>query len=286
MKDIDIEFSNKFDQLNELLIKHQIKFGNYQTFPRLFYDKFKNKISTKYSVNQISLDYARYDFLLKNIKLENLSVVEYGSNLGFFCLSIVQDFNSITTGYEALGDYCKCAKIISELMDCENRTNFFNRSIKTGDIMNLENADLLVELNVLHHAGSFFDEEYVKKKSDWRNYALKRLSIIRKKYKNFFFQTGNMLNNQALFPSENSVNYIRSILEEAEWKIKKIGMVSDLSSPDLKYLPYDLEDINDIPQYKCRRDNKSNKVLYQNVKTKEYYYLKTGLANRPLWICE
>ena len=96
----------------------------------------------------------------------------------------------------------------------------------------------------------------------------------------------NMLNNQALFPSENSVHYIRSILEEAEWKIKKIGMVSDLSSPDLKYLPYDLEDINDIPQYKCRRDNKSNKVLYQNVKTKEYYYLKTGLANRPLWICE
>ena len=60
----------------------------------------------------------------------------------------------LATGYEALGDYCKCKNYFG-LMDCENRTNFFNRSIKAGDIMKLENADLLVELNVLHHAGSF-----------------------------------------------------------------------------------------------------------------------------------
>ena len=84
------EFHNKFLELNQLLEKNLDKFGNYQTFPKSFLKKFKNIVSPRYSINQVKLDYARYKFLVENIKLNNIDIVEFGSNLGYFCLSIAQ----------------------------------------------------------------------------------------------------------------------------------------------------------------------------------------------------
>ena len=95
-----------------------------------------------------------------------------------------------------------------------------------------------------------------------------------------------MLNGKVLFPSEVSVKYIYGLLKEAKWNIKKIGMISDLSSFDYSYDSYTEDQLDEIPQYKCRRNSITNQVSYEEIQTKKVYFLRTGLANRPLWICD
>ena len=181
------EFHNKFLELNQLLEKNLDKFGNYQTFPKSFLKKFKNIVSPRYSINQVKLDYARYKFLVENIKLNNIDIVEFGSNLGYFCLSIAQDYNSFITGYEPIGHYSRCSQIISELMEWDKKVKFHSTPIKLNDIAKLKKADLLIELNVLHHAGSFYDQRNVSSVGDWRKYAINRLLEIKNRYKRIFF---------------------------------------------------------------------------------------------------
>lgn len=280
------ELHNKLSELNQLLEKNLDKFGNYQTFPKSFLKKFNNNLSSQYSINQVRLDNARYQFLAENIKLNNIDIVEFGSNLGYFCLSIAQDYDSFITGYEPIENYSRCSQIISELMECEKKVKFHSMPVKLNDIAKFKKADLLIELNVMHHAGSFFDQESVSAVKDWEKYAINRLLEIKNRYRRIFFQTGNMLNGKVLFPSELSVKYIYNLLKEAKWNIKKIGMISDLSSINFKYNSYTEEQLNEIPQYKCRRDSMNNQVSYEEVQTKKVFFLKTGLANRPLWICD
>ena len=280
------ELHNKLSELNQLLEKNLDKFGNYQTFPKSFLKKFNNNLSSQYSINQVRLDNARYQFLAENIKLNNIDIVEFGSNLGYFCLSIAQDYDSFVTGYEPIENYSRCSQIISELMECEKKVKFHSMPVKLNDIAKFKKADLLIELNVMHHAGSFFDQESVSDVKDWEKYAISRLLEIKNRYRRIFFQTGNMLNGKALFPSELSVKYIYNLLKEAKWNIKKIGMISDLSSINYKYNSYTEEQLNEIPQYKCRRDSMTNQVSYEEIQTKKVFFLKTGLANRPLWICD
>ena len=280
------ELHNKLSELNQLLEKNLDKFGNYQTFPKSFLKKFNNNLSSQYSINQVRLDNARYQFLTENIKLNNIDIVEFGSNLGYFCLSIAQDYDSFITGYEPIENYSHCSQIISEIMEWENKVKFHSMPVRLNDIAKFKKADLLIELNVMHHAGSFFDQESVSTVKDWEKYAINRLLEIKNRYRRIFFQTGNMLNGKVLFPSELSVKYIYNLLKEAKWNVKKIGMISDLSSINFKYNSYTEEQLNEIPQYKCRRDTMTNQVSYQEVQTKKVFFLKTGLANRPLWICD
>lgn len=278
--------TDKLLELKGLLNTSSKKFSNYQTFPKSFKKKYNNFFSNSYEVNQLDLDYERYLFLTQNIKLQDLEIVEYGSNLGYFCLSLAQNFKSKIIGYEPLKEYCKCSKIISQLMGVEKKVKFYNKTININDIYKLDKADLLIELNVLHHAGSIFDKNRVKENTNWEEYALERLTIIRKKYKKFFFQTGNMLNQKALFPSETSAKYIYKLLKKTGWKVKSIGMIDNLSSHKLKFNKYLPTQIENIPQYKCRRVLNLNKVSYENTVSKKKNLLLTGLANRPLWICE
>ena len=63
-------------------------------------------------------------------------------------------------------------------------------------------------------------------------------------------------------------------------------MIDNLSSHKLKFNKYLPTQIENIPQYKCRRVLNLNKVSYENTVSKKKNLLLTGLANRPLWICE
>ena len=62
-------------------------------------------------------------------------------------------------------------------------------------------------------------------------------------------------------------------------------MISDLSSFDYSYDSYTEDQLDEIPQYKCRRNSITNQVFMRKYKQRRYI-LRTGLANRPLWICD
>ena len=139
---------------------------------------------------------------------------------------------------------------------------------------------MIIELNVLHHAGNYFDNEAVKKLGGWRNYAKKRLQLLRNKTSKLFFQTGNS-GKETLFPSEKSVEFISELLEESGWKIKAFGTINNLDK--LKYNKGNLKDKSSYSNYECKRNKKL--VLYKK-NNKFVKSMITGMAARPLWICE
>ena len=57
--------------------------------------------------------------------------------------------------------------------------------LKISTIKFLDTTDLIVHLNVLHHAGHMYDKTY-KNSNDWVKYSIKYLNLI-KKIKIFIF---------------------------------------------------------------------------------------------------
>ena len=55
-------------------------------------------------------------------------------------------------------------------------------------------------------------------------------------------------------------------------------MISDLSSFDYSYDSYTEDQLDEIPQYKCRRNSITNQVSYEEIQTKKVYFLRTGFG--------
>ena len=82
-------------------------------------------------------------------------------------------------------------------MEWDKKVKFHSTPIKLNDIAKLKKADLLIELNVLHHAGSFYDQRNVSSVGDWRKYAINRLLEI--DIKEFFFKQVTCLMERCFF---------------------------------------------------------------------------------------
>lgn len=276
---------NKKDitNLKNLLNKKKFRFNNYQEIPKFIQKELlKKSIKLNYRQHQLLLDDSRLKFLTKNLKKKPKKVTEIGSNLGYFVFNLARKYNAKITGYEPINNYAKITKQLSKFAKLEKNIIIINDSIKLSNIKKLEKTDLIVELNVLHHAGNYFDILSVKKLGGWRNYALKRLTLLKKKANFLFFQTGNSGKKQH-FKSEESINFTSKLLKESGWKIIFFGTIKNLDT--LRYSKGYLNKKKSYMEYECARNPKTNLVEYKN-KKKLLKSLKTGMASRPLWICK
>ena len=73
------------------------------------------------------------------------------------------------------------------------------------------------------------------------------------------------------------------IFDNSGWIVKKVGVINDLKNLD--YQSYNIEEVNSIRLFKCRRDKEKNKVAYYS-NQKLVSYMQTGLAQRPIWFCQ
>ena len=181
---------NKKDisKLKKILNKKTSKFENYQEIPEFILNKLlKESIKIKYKQNQLSLDKARLNFLTSNLKFFPEKVLEIGSNIGYFVFSLLNNFNCKVVAYEPIKDYAEIITLLSKFLKIEKQINVYSKAVKLKNIKSLPMSDLIIELNVLHHAGNYFDKSDVEKLGGWRKYALKRLRMYRKKNKIFIF---------------------------------------------------------------------------------------------------
>lgn len=270
----------KNTKLEKILKEKKIIFTNYQEIPSFILKNFKNSINfNEYKQKQIKLDTPRYKFLIKNTKVPK-NVLEIGSNIGFFILNLSYYYKCKTIGFEPIKKYSNLTNEFAKLSKIQKMIKSNPKPINIKNIKNLPKSDLIIELNVLHHAGNYFDNEAVKKLGGWRNYAKKRLQLLRKKTSNLFFQTGNS-GKETLFPSEKSVEFISELLKESGWKIKAFGTISNLD--ELKYKKGNLKNKSSYSNYECKRNKKLVDYKKNNKLVKS---MITGMAARPLWICE
>jgi len=261
------------------LQKSQPLFGNYQDLPsavrRICPD-------LEYKKNQLSLDLPRWEFLRNQMRLESVRAVEIGSNLGYFCLQIAQQKKCEAFGYEPSGEFSEAASLMAKILNVSNRCVFFKKKIGLRNIHSLPQADLYIELNVLHHAGAIYDVEQADNRGNWRQYAVERLKRIRARSERLLFQTGNSRGKKTLFSPASSIVRIRRILEEAGWTPIAVGWIPDLSR--LNYEIFTPREFHRIPLYRCVRNPLSGLVEYW-LGTKLMAELATGLAARPIWFC-
>ena len=182
--------ANLEKQLTKQLADFRQIFSNYQMLPSFITDTgISSRAELDYNVNQLPLDLPRYKFLTSQLSCSKFSVVEVGSNLGFFCLSLAKDYNCRAIGFEPISQYTKAATIMAEIGAINGLCEFSDKSVTLQDIKNLPTADLYIELNVMHHAGVVFDKAQLRNFGSWKDYAIARLSEYRNKSQMLLFQT-------------------------------------------------------------------------------------------------
>ena len=76
MKNRNEKYHIIFEELKKLLDDNYGRFSNYQQLAPCVKEKIGSNIGDLYSQNQISLDNARYEWLIKQIKPNNMATIE------------------------------------------------------------------------------------------------------------------------------------------------------------------------------------------------------------------
>ena len=207
----------KEDVLN---MKLNSRHSNYQNFSE--FTKSSNK-------NNINLDKLRFNWVQKVINTNNKisQMIDIGSNLGYMCVKFNEIFNVRCLGYEyEKATYVKAKRIINK----NSKIKYLNKGLKLSTLKSLKKTDLIIHLNVLHHAGHMYDKNLIKNPNDWKKYSLKYLNILSKKSKYLFFQTGNVNFNKSYFSNEETFVLLPQILKSSGWNIKFIELAADSSN--------------------------------------------------------
>ena len=147
----------------------------------------------------------------------------------------------------------------------------------------MKNVDLTLHLNVLHHAGVFFDNEKVKTTSGWYDYSVEHLRLMSAISEKLVIQIGNMWNDQVLFDSKYSIDYICDLLGKGNWDVKKIGVITNFN--DFSYDTYSVSDVDSIPRIAIWRNLSTGFVEYKH-NDRIIAKLPSGNAQRPIFLCE
>jgi hypothetical protein len=271
------------EDIKELLGERYGRFSHYQKLPPCVKHKAKNYISGIYTQSQVSLDDARYNWLLDQVQPKNMSVLEIGSNLGYFVLRLSSEFNAMVEAYEPVSSYAKVTSLMAQLCGVNKQVACNARGILKDELKTLSYSDLVVHLNVLHHAGVEYDQKLLLKVGGWENYTIDYLGLLRENSERLFFQTGNISSEGRLFPMEESISYMHSLFQKSGWQVKSVGLIEDFK--EMKYRTYENKDLDKIHMTKCFRNSETGLVDY--FRHEELCAsLHTGLAARPIWYCE
>lgn len=245
----------------------------------LNYQNFEEKIDLKNK--KINLDNLRFDWIKQIIAKRKIkSLTDIGSNLGYMCVMFNKHYDTKCIGYEYEKPTFVRANKLKKNID---NIKYINKGLNLKNLNKIKYSDLIVHLNVLHHAGHMYDKKIIYDKKDWLDYSIKYLKILSQKSKFLFFQTGNVNYNQNYFENKETYKILPFILNKAGWKIIKIGVIK-FSKSKLNYKTYKMNEIKKIPTISCKRNKKGDKVIYYN-KTKKIFTYESGFLQRPLFWC-
>ena len=260
------------------------RFSHYQELPPCVLKRLVDFDSNiNYKPAQLPLDSSRYSWIISNLNMKNLNVIDLGANLGYFSVRLASESNANVYAYETLYEYAKSIGVFSKVCGLSNNLKVIQESINLENINELQIVDATLHLNVLHHAGIFFDHEKVTNIDDWYSYAVEHLRSFSAKSEIMVIQIGNMWNDKVLFDSQYSVDYICELLNQSNWDVDKIGLINDFN--DFSYETYSFSDIGLIPRIGIWRNPATGLVEYKenNVTIAE---LSSGNAQRPIFLCK
>lgn len=280
---IETDQTSRLARLRRLLGGGEAKFGRYQELPPAVLRRCPGAADIGYENDaHIPSDGPRYRWLQDNLDLAGLAVTEIGANIGFFALSAVESGARSVHAYEPVAAFSETCAALAEICRFEDRLVSINAGLTLDAVETLPEVDLVIMLNVLHHAGTVFDQDAVIGQGGWKAYARDYLERLAGRTKYLFYQVGNSAAGEALFPGRDALPYTHALLTEAGWRVDRVAIVEDFETLALKTV--DGGAIDDLPRVWCRRNEDSGLVDYLD-RTGVVASLATGMAQRPLWLC-
>jgi len=257
------------------------KHANYQNIPEFVRDaiNYREIINEEWRG-----DTARYKYILEElVELGSLSICDVGANTGFFSLSLAHRFSSANVfAFEGNRNHTEFMKIIKEAFSITN-IEIENYYIDYDGIEILGQYDVLLNLNVLHHAGIDFDKDKTGYE-ELDRYLVEYLQKLLPKTKRIIFQMGyNWGGNKSkpiveLNDDLGKILFTTKTFNKAGWGLKKIAHITKNKS--FAYVNYPEEITRMIAMGTINQDIKEYISKLELNKFSEFYRRPIFLFDR------
>jgi len=124
----------------------------------------------------------RFNWVKRQNVIKGETMVDMAGSAGFFSLIAIDErIVSSSTVFDISEEALKVGELSSRLLGMDNKIKYENRSLEIEKLKELPDADVVICLNLIHHAGIEFDKEAVEEMG-WENYVIEYLRQLRKKY--------------------------------------------------------------------------------------------------------
>jgi hypothetical protein len=210
----------------------------YQEFAPLLAPHLKGLIP---DFPKVRLDRARFDWMNRKSVLSGRRILELGANTGYFSLRAVSELGATSTIYEPDANLCEIIRTSAEILGVEDRIDVRQEGVVLEGIEKLPPADVLINFNVLHHAGKEFDRGKVRSAGEWSSYATDYLARLKQAAPLMFFQTGFTWggSSELLCPPDRSIKqWCDELLKAANWSSLKCA-TARATNQDWAYNDFD-----------------------------------------------
>jgi SAM-dependent methyltransferase len=174
-------------------------------------------------------DKPRYDYIVARLDLaRGATVADIGANTGFFSLNLAHARPELRIdAFEMNPRHAEFIALAAEAFDLPISVR--SQSCDLGGIGRLPGFDVVILLNVLHHAGFDFDAHLADDNGTFEAYAVDYLSTLRTRTRRLVFQIGSNRGGdkqRPLFSRDDDAKrlaWISRTLRSAGWRIDAIG---------------------------------------------------------------
>ncbi len=284
-----------FDAVQELryLLDTDSKHENYQLLPPFLPKEFLQSLG---KVKRTRLDRERFAWFTLNYDFKDCSVIEIGANAGYFSTRLANEYNSKVIAYEPYANHANAIKLIAKLGNIgEDRIDVIQEQVNINNIKNLPKVDIILFLNVLHHAGYDFDKKYVKSINDWEVYAVNYLRNLGGKSRKMVFQIGYTLGGIAenLCKEGDIFDFTVNMLRKSGWEPFVCGALSKVpkNKREAMYINVDINRYHTV--LKCKKSLIYKAISRIGNEVRRIVELPNAseitscrFAQRPLFLCK
>lgn len=174
-------------------------------------------------------DQPRYDYIAERLEVGRcITVADIGANTGFFSLNLAQARPDLQIdAFEMNPRHAEFIALAAQAFDLS--INVRSQSCDLAGIGRLPEYDVVILLNVLHHAGFDFDAHLADDNAAFDAHAVAYLTTLRTRTRRLVFQIGSNRGGdkmRPLFPRDDDakrLGWIGRTLRAAGWKIDAVG---------------------------------------------------------------
>lgn len=228
----------KIEELKTLYAQSS-KHSNYQILSKRLSSILGNneiEVKTRYETE-------RLNFIMKNIEVEEKTVLDIGGNTGYFSLELLDARAKKVHYYEGNKAHADFVGLAASVLKIKKKLEITNEYLSFENELKGESYDLVLLLNVLHHLGDDYGNQQMSIELAKQN-IIKQLNSLADKTTFLVFQLGfNWKGNRKIGLFENGtkkelIDFIHSGIENY-WEVLKIGIAESAGNG------YEYNDLND-----------------------------------------